>query len=181
MALKAINGENLSVSKQTSKTGRMALSNLTNTVNAQSTPKGGHLEMVKPSGGGARSATKTARPVVSSTKRRVPDIEQPYPKRVMPVFDDVPRLPKNWTNGLSIDIWAMPPAESPLDLGEMAKLNVAFEPMPCQPGLPDLDDAAPLLLDDFTADLNRDLGEDARLLAAELLLDASWALDGALP
>ncbi|ELR19519.1 uncharacterized protein ACA1_269400 [Acanthamoeba castellanii str. Neff] len=181
MALKAVNGENLSVSKlsqQTPKTGRVALSNLTNTVSAQRTPKATHIEMVKPSGGAPRVATKVARPATTSTKRRVPDIEQPYPKKVVPIFEDAPRLPKNWTNGLSIDIWTGPAVEDTTDFDQAAKLNVAFEPMPYDSSMLEFGDVP--LLDDLTADLNRDLGEDAKSLAAELL-ELSWTLDGALP
>jgi hypothetical protein len=180
MALKAVNGENLSVSKlsqQTPKTGRVALSNLTNTVSAQRTPKATHIEMVKPSGGAPRVATKVARPATTSTKRRVPDIEQPYPKKVVPIFEDAPRLPKNWTNGLSIDIWTGP-VEDTTDFDQLAKLNVAFEPMPYDSSMLEFGDVP--LLDDLTADLSRDLGEDAKSLAAELL-ELSWTLDGALP
>lgn len=163
MALKAVNGE------QTPKTGRVALSNLTNTVSAQKTPR---VEMVKAPSSSTKSATK-ARPVAQN-KRRVPDIEQPYPKKIMPIFEDAPCLPKNWTNGLS-DIWAMPSIDAySFDEGAM-NISIEAVPLPYTGGpscLLDLEDAS----FDFSADLDRDLCEDAKL-AAELLSEA-WTREG---
>jgi len=170
MALKAVNGEGPpSSAKQTPKTGRVALSNLTNTVTtnafvAQKTPK---MEMSKKVSSSSSTKSATAAKNASIPKRRLlPDIEQPYPKQIMPIFDEVPPLPKNWSQ-LS-DVWALDhdleDNDAPIDISIEALL------LPHDPSLSfDFDEASGI---DLSADLSRDLAEDAQCLAAQLFSES---------
>lgn len=179
MALKAINGENYTSPAAPLKTpaktgGRIALSNLTNTSGSGSAVQKTPLLNINPSGGVAIKGTPSVKSNIKrKTKPRpvVPDIEQAYPKKVVPVLDDIPRLPHNWTAGLPLDLWAIPSTTTlgPLD-ESVLNLSVETLPLPECPGVGD--DDLPVFLTDtsaFQADLERDLAEDARSFAAELL------------
>lgn len=191
VALKAVNGDahlppSPSAPAGAAKSGhgkattRVALSNLTNTA-APSVQQ--HQPQQKPHSHRPASCSKqrggttvTAANGLSKRVRlsSVPDVEQPYPRKLAPVFDDdLPRgLPRNWTHALSRDIWATTPARSAEPLVDLDIAHLGLDPV----SLPDsacLEEEllveVPTLMDECSADLDRDLAEDAKCLAAELL------------
>jgi len=180
MALKAINGDDHyhtkasngpnSSGKAAAPNGRMALSNLTNKAAASGGGKDArHQQQVvqkTPLNKCTTTATATVRTAakpagVKKPRAPVPDVEQPYPKQVVPVFIDevVPPLPRNWTSGLSPEIWA-PADVYHEDTGDLLRhLSVeAYEPC----ALESVDFFA---IDDDAAYLHHDLAEDAKNLA----------------